>query len=171
MKSNVTILTEFQPGDYGWIMYEGKVIKAKVHSIDVCEDGWLYQMEISENGITCLKGYFSRLQNAMKGVYSTQEELLKVWNESYIEGEAKVIFGGKIKVDIADHLPTGKICVLFSELKEQHDPGVDISEEETKEIENRGQVVLAFNNIRSVEVVEKALTMVKGELRKREEKK
>ena len=171
MKSNVTLLTEFQPGDYGWIMYEGKIIKAKVQAIDVTEDGWCYMMEIDTGDNLVHMAYLSRYQSKAKGVYPSQDELLKVWNASYIEGEAKVVFGGKIKVDIADHLPTGRICVLFSELKEQHDPGADISDEEAKQIENRGQVVLAFNDIRSIEVVKKALDLIETEFRKREEKK
>lgn len=166
-----TLFTEFQPGDYGWIMYEGKVVNAKVHSIDVYEDGWCYMMEIETPIYLAHKAYFSRKQSVTNGVYPSQDKMMKVWNASYIEGEAKVVFGGKIKVNIADHLPTGRICVLFSELKEQHDPGADISDKENEEIENRGQVVLAFNDIRSIEVVKTALDLIETEFRKREEKK
>ena len=168
MKGKMSLLTEFKPGDYGFIMYEGQILKAKVEDINVYEDGWTYRMEIDTGHGIVLKNYFSRHQSMTQGVYPTKDALLKEWRASYINGEAQVIFGGKIKVDIADHIPTGRICVLFSELKEQHDPGSDISKEESEQIENIGQVVFAFNDRRSVEVVKKALTMVEDEFKKRE---
>ena len=76
---------------------------------------------------------------------------------SYIRGMAEVVFGGSIRITGATM--NGKQVLAFTEMEQQLECGTEIPQAEFDK-PPRPQVVLAFDNIKSVNVLRDALDMV-----------
>lgn len=73
---------------------------------------------------------------------------------SYINGSAVVVFGGGIAVQSGYSVNKKEAVVAFSELKKQLECGEDFEEDAPK---YPIQVQLVFDNLKSIEVVRRAL--------------
>ena len=83
--------------------------------------------------------------------------------ESGVFGEAEVIFGGKVGASLgkADDVNVPHIVVMFEELNKNMEIGIDTSKEDCHKTP---QVFMLFDNIESIEVVQKILELGKQEL-------
>jgi hypothetical protein len=79
---------------------------------------------------------------------------------SYIRGRAVVRFGGAIGIEVG-HYESGEFVVAFKEAKEQKEVGDEIGIGETWDT----QVILVFDNPKSVSMVRDALDCVESGLK------
>ena len=83
---------------------------------------------------------------------------------SYIKGKGLVVFGGSISIALGHNSLTGNPMILFSELKEQREPGGAITEEDLAAIEKKGQIAFEIDSVESINVIRFALDRVENYL-------
>jgi hypothetical protein len=88
---------------------------------------------------------------------------------SYIKGFGHVKFGGAIQLCFGVSKKTNNPVIGFSELPNQHEAGADITDDEIAQIKYKGQIVFEFDDVRSIDIVRRALDKVESYLKEKKE--